>query len=92
MATSTQQIKAPLPPPTNLPPQPGPSATPSGGIPDGLVLIGTLLISGGIAQILYRISPRAGYMFAVLVVIGFIAAGDQLKVFLDTIAKFTGTA
>lgn len=75
-------------PPTPLPPAPAVQPTAPEGIPPWLVLGVALIVTGGVAELLYKVSPSAGYLFALMVIMGYLAFGDraaQLTQFLASL-------
>ena len=73
----------PTPPPTTLPP--GNSATDPNSAGGCLTFIAEVLVVGAVAEMLYNVSPRAAYLFVLLVVMGY-AASDKAR--LDTVIAF----
>jgi hypothetical protein len=81
-------------PPTPLPdPTPAPTPSQAGAVPPWMVLGVALLVTGGVAQLLYKVSPTAGYLFALMVIMGYVAFGDRaskLTGFLSTLGVGPG--
>lgn len=90
MAITPNANKIPPSPGTGTPPDPGNNNRDLGGFPDGLVLLFGLVVVGGIAQLLHRVSPNAGWMFAIVVVLGYFAAGNQVKRITEGLNKLIG--
>ena len=59
--------------------------------PGCLSFLATLLIVGAIAELLYRASPTAGYGFVLLVILGYMASGGNLKAVTDFVNTFMPT-
>ena len=71
----------PITPPTTIP---GQTSSPDalGGC---ITFIAELLVVGAVAELLYNVSPRAAYLFVLLVVMGY-AASDSAR--LDNVIAF----
>ena len=73
----------PITPPTTIPGTTAPSS------PDALggciTFLAELLVVGAVAELLYNVSPRAAYLFVLLVVMGY-AASDSAR--LDNVIAF----
>lgn len=52
--------------------------------PSFLGFVTTLLVVGAIGELLYKLSPTAGYGFILIVILGYMATGGHL----ETITKF----
>lgn len=74
----------PTPGGTPIPGGPFPSggsfgSTVTGGPPDWVIFGGGLLLVGAFAEILSGINKRAGFAFALLVILGYAATGGKLE-------------
>ena len=75
-----------------------PVGTIPGTVPNGsnvfssgcLAFLGALIIAGTVGEILYRINPTAGILFALLIIMGYAAAGHNLQNVQSFLNKVTG--
>jgi hypothetical protein len=77
-------MNVPAAAPTKTPP-PGPA--PKSSLPDYVVFGGGLLIALFATELLYKWKPGAGYAFAGIVVLGYLASGDRLDVVMAWLQK-----